>query len=401
MRTLLSTILIILVGLAILGSVAAQVISHTELKIDTSIVKDDRAYSEPDSIVVVPIFAPTSDFTANDTDWFRGLFYFLVGNENHSGFTDIPFHYVVTKDGRIFNGNKGGEERKVSIDGQGSSQVVIGYLANRSDTSFDPRSTEALGALIIEVANKNYISLDKVTPIGVKYIRNDAEQKVSLQKTDLFGTWGGDLAKIINDFSYLYSPSSKEYLVEVLSVTLPTEAVDPGQTVSGSIKIKNNSIYGIYTDSGSQLLASSSGNSKFFLRNVWPSATQFYLEPADGVILPGEEDDLAFSIRVPMYFGEQVEDFTLKNANGYSIQNSSFQIKLDINRPSGTIVEVRNNASGFSIVRSQPYQEAGEISRISTGERFLQLDTTANGWAQIDLGDGITGWTPLFNLNYL
>lgn len=382
--------------------VAQQITSLAQLKINNTDLPEDRSFTIPSSIVVVPIFPPQKEFDLRPSDWYRGLHYFLTASENHPGFTDIPFHYVVTKEGRIFTGNIGGEERKISISGIGDKQVVVGYLANINDREFDPRSEQSLGSLLVNVASRHRISLAKISVTAIRYVRNDASQTVSLEKADTFGGWSRSLDAIVSANKNNYKPQSKSYTVEVLGLELPKEEVAPGEIVTGKITIANRGEFGIYAGSDSEMLAThKNGQSKFYTPGEWASTSQFFLAPEDDVLLPQEERVYDFSFRVPLFWGKQEEKYHIRNLLGKDIAGSDFKIGLNIKRPSGTIVEVKPNSAGFIIARQSPFVESAEVRRLTTGTRYKQIDTTSNGWAQVDLEGGQTGWVAIFSLSYL
>jgi hypothetical protein len=381
---------------------SAQVLTLQQLEIDDSIVKPDSAYSVPTSIVVVPIFAPDSNFNMRDLDWYRGLYYFLTASQNRAGFTDIPFHYVVSSEGRIYKGNSGGEERKINIEGIGDSQVVVGYLAGSSDTNFDSRSEDVLGQLVISIAGKNGIKLDKISVASVDYVRNDESQTVSLKKVSLFGVWATTLKNSITRNKYLYSVSKKEYKLSVVAVNIPKEEVTYGDVVTGTISLKNTGEYGIYPGTISEVIANKvRGNSQFYDRKTWLSNSQFPIMDSDDVIRPGDQVDLTFSLHIPLVWGQRSEQFNLGTLEGKVIQGTVFEIELDVKRPKGTIVEVRPTETGWLRVRATPSGAATEIARISTGQRYFQVKSANNGWVQLDLGDGKKGWASTQYLKYL
>lgn len=372
----------------------AVVITHQQLRIDTSIAKEDSAFSTPSSIVIVPIFPPVGDFDISSEEWFKGLYYYMIANDQRPGFTDLPFHYVVSSDGNVYKGNTAGEERRITIEGAGNNLAVIGYLANRGETSFDPRATAALGQTILDIANSNAINVEsKVSAVAINYQQDDASQQVKLVKQDLFGLWSNSLDKLIKDIKPFYKPVDKEYKVRVAAVTFPTTPVTPGQIVNGSISLENTGEHGIYGDTISALLGSkTSGDSIFYSGANWASLSQFALMKDTDLLLPKQTRDFSFAMKVPLYFGEQTEEFTLKTMSGYEIPNTKFHLKLTVEKGNLTVVEVKATASNVVRAYKSPSQSSGEIYRISKGERFVQLETTTNGWAKLDFGDKGQGW---------
>lgn len=372
----------------------AQVVSHQQLRIDDTIAIADTAYSMPTQVLVVPIFLPaTEDANVADRDWFRGLYYYSIGNERRSGFTDIPFHYVVSRSGEIFKGNAGGEERKISITDVGDDVVVIGYLAARSDSAFDPRSSSALQELILDVINKNSIKPENVKVGTVRYVKDDESKTISIAKQEVFGLWNTSLNSLMEPVRRQYSPVQKTYTIQVVKVDLPAEEVKPDTTVTGKITLKNTGDFGIYPGTISELLGSrTEGASKFYMSDAWTGISQFNLIAEDKVLLPTQEKTFEFKIRVPLYFGAQSEAFVLKNAGGQVVAGSNFDLKLTVARPDGTVVEVAPTNTGWLRVRSTPSGAATELARISPGERYYVTGDAGNGWIKIKLSDGREGW---------
>lgn len=395
MRSLSLPILTVLVVLMVLPQpLIAQALSQQQTKLDTTIVQPDNSYSIPRRIVVLPIFPPSSSFNVRDADWFRGIYYFSIANNRRSGFTDIPFHYVVSSDGRIFKGNSGGEERKINIKGIGEDMVVIGYLAGKSDNAFDSRASRALQDLLVEVANKNAIPVDKITVDAVKYVKNDAEKTISLERQDLFGLWSTSLKENVDAIRPRYSPQPKAYKLQLMEVNVPTEPVQAGQSSPASIKVKNVGEFGVYAGTPAELFATKQGGgvSKFYLNNSWASTSQIQLMDEAEVLLPGEEKSFEFQLGSTLNFGDISEDFQLHTLSGAVIEGTKFTIKVNVARPSGTIVEVLPSTPGFVRVRANPYSNAAEVTRLSTGERAFQIDQNNVGWVKLRLLDGKEGW---------
>lgn len=395
MRIFVITI-VLLFGLVFLlpTPAAAQVLTAQQLKIDTTIAIKDNAFSVPTQVIVAPIFLPQGAPYLTEREWFRGLYYFSIANSHRAGFTDIPFHYVVSRNGEIFKGNAGGDERKISVQGVGSESIVVGYLAGPSDSSFDTRAFSALSELLLDVINRNAIKPEKVTVTGVKLVRNPGQQQISLAKQDIFGLWSSSFAEVQANIKRLYNPTPKTYAVEVVNVTLPEGEAKPGDTVNGTITVKNIGEYGIYPNTLSELVGTkTSGNSRFYTPDGWVSTSQFQLTAEDAVMLPGEQKQFNFKLYVPLFFGAQTESFQLRNLSGQTIPNANFDITLNVGRVAGvTIVEVGPTETGWLRVRATASSAAAEITRISTGERYYQLEALSNGWVRIKLQDGREGW---------
>jgi hypothetical protein len=380
-----------------------EIVSPTQANIDLTILQQDNSYSLPTSIVITPLTVPQLPTNISSRDWVRGLYYYTVANANRPGFTDIPFHYLITSDGEIYQGNQGGDERKINIEGQGDAAIVIAYLTSSRQISFDQRVEEPLSQLLLQLANKNAVPFDRVRVIGTKLQRNDTEKNIKLVKTDLLGVWNTSLTGIVNKVKAQYKPQPKQYKLEVVGVELPAEQVTPGQTVTGKLKVKNSGQFGIYSGTGNELLGTTlARQSQFYVRGTWVTTTQFDLMPADAVLMPGQEASYEFKLYVPLFFGQRQEDFEVRTVNGGTIANSRFKVTLNVKRPTGTIVQVKPTNTGWLRVRSTPSGvQNNEIGRVYAGERYFQIQDAGNGYVKIRLPDGKEGWVSKQYLTYI
>src|SRR5512145_2709204 len=112
--SLLMLVVVVTVSQPGSSMVAAQslqtVIKKSELNLDTSFLEDGDNYSQPKSILVTPIFMGT-DVDIDYREWYRGLYYYL--SSDRYNFKDIPAHYIIDKDGNLYEGVKGGVERQL------------------------------------------------------------------------------------------------------------------------------------------------------------------------------------------------------------------------------------------------------------------------------------------------
>lgn len=384
---------------------ALTINSTQDLAIDTSIIKEDTAFTAPSKIVVVPINLADSNANISGRDWARGLYYYMVANESRPGFTDIPFHYIVTSDGIVAKGNQGGEERKVVIEGVSGNPIVVAYLSDRRQINFDVRAESALTDLLLQVANRNSINPNNIEISGLTLTRNDTEKIIKLQSATAIGSWQTGLNRIVNNIRPNYRPEPRQFNLEIESVTLPTEGVNPGNAVVGKIKIKNNSDKGIYAQTPTELVATAtnvSRQSKFFITGEWASTTQFSFMPEESSIPAGGSAEFEFKFYVPLFFGRQEEQFELRTLGGQVVANTRFTAGLTVNRPEGTIVEIRPTPVGFLRLRSAPNGLVNnEIGRVSQGERYFQISDAGNGYIQIRLPDGRTGWVSKGYVSYI
>jgi hypothetical protein len=371
---------------------AIEITSQDQLLLDTSITRVDTNFSTPEKIIVAPIFTRSDDIKMTERRRFRGIYYYLI---QKLGFSDIPFHFVVSKNGEVFEGNKGGDERQVYVEGIGDNVILIGYLADNTSNSFDPRAESKLIDLISEVANRNSIRGDNIMLSGIKFVRDEANKTVNIESDSIFGNWNISFQGIKSAVDARYAPVSKEYKLDIASITLPEGELEPGSEYIVSLKLMNTGNTGIYSDTNSEILLTKTdgGDSRFFINNVWSSKSQVIIMQSGQDLAPGQEGLYDIKMKAPLYFGEISESFDIRTILGGRVNISQpVGIKINVKRGSKQIVEIQNTELGYLRVRSEPSSVGTEIGRVSSGERFIVLEDAGNGFIKLDLGDGNTGW---------
>ena len=365
--------------------------NHDEVSLDTSIVRTDLSFSNPEQILVVPLYFKADSNNLDSTEKFRGLYYYLI---QKLGFSDIPFHYVVSEKGDIFKGNLGGDERKVQVEGIGTNTILIGYLGGSLKNEFDPRSLNSLQELLLNVSNTNSINPSKTKISKLKFVRDEITKSVIMKSEEIENSWKGALNEIINKYQNNYSPIEKKYKVSAEIINLEKKEVDPGSENIISIKIKNIGENGIYGGSNSSLILSKvdGSTSKFFLNNEWLSKSQVGVMVEGQNLLPGKEDIFEIKLKAPLVFGDVKEDFILTSLSSGKVESSPLNIPLTMKKGDKRIIEIGNTELGYLKVRSEPSTVGNEIGKVSTGERFFVLEDAGNGYVKIDTNDGKTGW---------
>jgi hypothetical protein len=398
MRRIIFGVVIFLTWMT-LPAYAATLKKLSELNIDTSIISEQSSYTTPDSIIIAPLFAPT-ELNIDPIERYRGVFHYII---NRLGYNDVPFHYIITPEGEVIEGNIHGDESKVLIENFNKKPVVIAYMADPFSNHFDERAIDDIKELASSVANTNSI---KETNIFVKeliFTRNRESRVVNIKIKDLYGTWNSQTEDIKNFVAANFSPQSKPYTLEVISVNIPNKTLSPGNIEKVSITLKNIGEYGLYAFTNSELYLSKADgtSSKFFVNNEWESRSQVSLFEQEDSLAPGEEKSFEIPIYIPLFLGEQKETFNLKTALGSLVNSSEIEIKINVGESEKKIVEIKNRGYSYYPVYSSPTNSSSEIYRAVAGERFFFLQDVGNGWYQIDLGNGITGWIAYWNVSFI
>lgn len=390
-KKLTITILVFLFGLltfSITAKVSAlDIISRSQMGIDETLVVQDDNFLQPDSIVITPIFIEGGEYIS-EYDWYKGLFYYQAVRLNQG---DFLFHYIVTKSGLVFKGNAKGEENRIRMTGETSKPIIIAYFSNENDIEFDPVSKTGLSELILDIANRNAIDLDSVYVKSISFVAKQNEA-VTAQFGLLGGRWERSLKDITTQLKPLYKPQAKTFDIQIISIELPTSAVNYGDNIVMNITLKNNSDFILLKGNPAEPIMTLSGStsSKFFLNNIWSSLSQVPVMNDATFLRPGETKTFQVRLGVPLYFGQITEKFNLLDAFGKKYPSSDFDVSLNVNHPSQKVVEVIGVKQ--LNVHNNPWYNAPVVNRVTLGQRFIVLEETNQGWLKLDLKDGRVGW---------
>lgn len=377
----------------VVAPVKAEVstISRQENKLDENLVKEDANFSSPKSILLVPLFRPAG-VNENDSEWFRSLYYFYTAR---LGFPDIPFHFVVGASGDVYEGNKGGDEQSILIQGEDPGAIVVGYLVEEGESGFSIRAFDSVQNILLDVANRNSIKSEKIKLIGAEIVVNLQDKTVFLRSKSLIGGgWSNGMSEVLAFVKKNYKPVPKVYSIQLAEVKSPEVPLSYNETGLMTLKIKNTGKFSIYQGTESEIigLKKESGESKFFVNGVWASPSQPVIMSEGNVIRPGEEKIFTFKLRVPLFFGEQREAFSLANVNGQKFDGTDFDVVLNVNTPAEKVVEILPTDTGYLNVRQIASGAANVITKVNPGQRYFFLQDSNTGWYKIDLGSGKSGW---------
>ncbi len=371
---------------------ALTITSRDDLGIESGITKEDLAYSLPQETVIAPIFLGVDSSKISQKEWVESLYYYTI---EKLGFTDLPFHYIVTSTGDVYQGNLGGDERKVKVDGIGANVILVAYLSSSKQNTFDPKADENIKNLLKTISNKNSIKAQSIIVSGIKFIKDVTNKTVSISSEEILGDWSTKLEDYKTYVASNYAPESKSYTVDVSNIVLSSTEAMPGEEVSGTVTIKNTGSNGLYGGTDNEIVASKDdgGPSQFFINNVWLSRSQFSLMTENQNILPTQEATLNFKIKAPLAKGELSETFVLKTLGGANITAStSMNLKLTLKPSDKRIIQIQNTELGYLKVRSEPSTLGPEIDQAASGQRYFVIEDAGNGYLKIDLGDGKSGW---------
>lgn len=348
----------------------------------------DQNFGRPDSIYVFPLVLEGGAFIGDD-EWYKGLFYYQAIRLNQG---DFLMHYFVTSDGEVIEGNSYGEVQRFGLENPEHVPVIIGYLGEKGSQEFTNEARNALGGLLVDVANRNQIDLSQVFIKEPTYVAT-VDQEIVTRAGDASALWARSLGSVISSIENKYNPGSETIELELLEVSLPEVAVDYGEDIIADITIKNNSSTAIYQGTDFEFVASkvSSGFSIFSINDLWLTPSTVSIMAEGEALLPGDTKTFQLRLKAPLYFGQQTETFQLINLLGDPYINSNFNISLNIKELEQDAVEITGAGLAFINVFAESNSSSAVVTKVSPGQRYLVVES-ANGYVKIDAGGGKFGW---------
>lgn len=377
---------------------ALTIKTPNEIQLDTSIVSEDPNY-RPNNNILVGVMRVNKELLLNNEELYKGIHYFTV---DRLGFNDIPFHFVITQNGDVFEGNTGGYERDIAIDGFSEPSIIILYVTDDSALTFEPRSLNNLRDLLLKVANENAIEPTTIDLTELSFVRNREDRTVILESSIVIGTWNSDILEVIDEVQALYSPVQKTYAVSIDNVVVPQIPIDPGSTINIDITLSNLQSYGIYSGTLNEAILSKSDGlpSNFYLANNWVSLSDVPFMSNDA-LLPNETKTFTVEFRAPLEVGSLTEQFIVRTVDGIQLTNDVVEVNVVLNETDQQIIEVQQTETGTLNVRETPSSVGNLLTQVSPGQRFFVLNTDPSGFIEIDLGNGTSGWVASWLVNFI
>jgi len=134
MKKLLFFVLLILFSVFFLTSpvFAQEIVTRDDLNFDEGLSdQSQNTYGYIDSICIVRIESGESISFSDGDEWMKGLYYYMI---THLNFLDVPFHYVVSWQGDVYEG-RGGEYEvnplaTFDVEKDYSNPLLIAYFDN-------------------------------------------------------------------------------------------------------------------------------------------------------------------------------------------------------------------------------------------------------------------------------
>jgi hypothetical protein len=338
----------------------------------------------PAKIYITQIVSPNTIVAADSETWVKHLYYYFV---TRSGLTDIPFTYMIDRDGNVYEGLQRGAGASPFLENS-EGAVLIGYLSNGSDYTDD--AVGAMQELVESLSDEYGITRKEVVPVDM--ILNTKENSLSyISVTESTMKFAKNIEPYLNKFTYSSgaditfeaSLSQEEYSFEATA----------GEPVNISLDITNSGQVPWYLDRFEIYLETADGkDSAYAVNGSWVSFQKvLLLEEEDGIVKSGETMRLEFQMQTPLVAGTHSEDFRLKVLKGNVVTGSTFTVTFKAAKGDFTLIKINSTPTGGLNVRKDPYISADLLTEVASGRIYVVHDTEA-GWYKIEYSTGKYGW---------
>lgn len=369
---------------------AESVTQRTEIPVDESLADQTlNEYSPPNSVAVVRVRPPESLQYAESEEWLRGFYYYSIVK---MGFRDIPFNYVVTWDGEIYQG-KGGHYDVMPLAEWNTDNdrrsVVVAYFDNNKEVGVD--SKKSLTDIVSEVLTKYDIEKEQTFAADLSIAeKSEVESVIKLTQLET-GYWKEVVSEITE--SARVGNDSRDLEGEFISAEYP-ESVDAGSNFVVTVKMKNTGEFPWYNQGGKATYISTydplGHDTTLSVGDKWASLS-LAVNPNEDWVLPGEEGTFEFEIDTPLVPGDHSESFVLVELPDNVVEGTQFDMNFNVNKGDYDLVEILDTETGYLNVRKCPSTGCENVGKVVPGEVYIMTGRDGN-WYKINYSEDSEGW---------
>lgn len=373
---------------------AAVVVDRGDIPVDVNLSDQDmNTYAPVKKIAVVSISAPQGVVFGEGDQWVRGLYYYSI---TKLGFVDMPFNYIVTWQGDIYEGKDGGYDVSPLVDGGSSDSslsdcALVAYFDNRRETT--NAGTVALSDILSELLSR--YNLGRGDVIAADVVIAGAAEEGNPASLIVYASEDQDWRGTVSSSAQraVISPADSNLIASVEEVLVP-KSIKAGDEFLVTAHVKNDGQTPWYNSGTSQMVVATSDprdrSSGFYHADSWMSFTR--ISPGeDKWVLPGEVGTFQFKARAPMIPGEYSEKFELISMPGTWIGSSQFTVSVTVEKGDFDLVRILETETGYLNVRECPSSGCTELGKVVPGDVLINVGSES-GWYNVKLEDGTTGW---------
>lgn len=376
---------VLIIFVSTIASSFAATISRNSLDVDEGLSEQDATqYAQPTKILLSQIKTDSQALATSPQDWFKTLYYYSI---TRLGYADIPFNYVVDRNGNIYEGRKGGVGVLPEVEGS-DGVVLIGYLSNSSDI---PLATKTSLESLIEKISYDYgIAENNLQTVKLTHLKAGDNRLTSKSKyevtQDLFSE---SVAALLEDITF----SSQEHLaykVEVSKVEY-AKSVKLGEKMTVTVEFVNKNDFAWFTDRDYIYISTQNGeNSTFAVNGVWDSFSK-PVSVSDKTVLPGETVKVSFDMQALLMPGSYSQKFNIVKLPNKVFGESDFEVSFTIDKGDYNLVQVSGTPGGVLNARGCPSPNCEPISQVVEGQVLIMLEKSV-GWYKVRYEGDKEGW---------
>ncbi len=370
--------------ISVLARENLNIILREDINIDEYITQTIPDRSKNIEKILVAQIIPENKILANDTaNWISIFHYYSI---TRLGFPDIPFNYIVDREGNIYEGMNPSEGIVPFVDTD-KGLILIGYLSETSDITNSAQNS--IGGLI-EYYSFNYgISRQNVLAVDLGILHAIDGSPSFLTYEPCTTRFSERFTDTIKDLKYS-EESNLEFSGSILELEYERN-IYIGDMIEVKFKLKNEDYLPWHIEEGSLFLSTLKNKESIFAVNqVWESFSKpFSLE--EQTIKPGEEIELDFVLNAKHVLpGKYVEEFEFVMIPKGSLKGTEFKLEFEVKKGNREIVEIQRTGTGELTVYSCPGHDCDQVAGVKMGSKHVVLETKDN-WHKIHV-DGVEGW---------
>lgn len=342
----------------------------------------------PEKFLVSQITTDNTSLVYDTEAWLNLLNYYSI---TRLGFSEIPFNYIIDREGNIYEGV--GTSHKSYVDSS-EGVVLVGYFSNSLDLT--PGAKKSLRSLIEDYSYKYGISRHNVLFVDLGLVKNAEAESSMFSFTPSSSILRESFDEIIKNFRYS-NEINLEFSGSISSLNY-RRSVNVGDLLRVKVSLENKDDFAWYIDEGFLFLSTiDSVESKFAINQVWDSFSK-PLSVKPQVVYIGDELETVFHLQTSYILpGKYTESFEFVIINNKAVKNSRFVLNFEVSRGDAKIIEIQRTGAGRLAVYECPQFTCTIMGSVFSGEQHVVLEK-AGDWYKIHF-DGVEGWVTAHHVN--
>lgn len=376
------TLPIIILLISAINVHAFDLKTRDTIGLDNTLVEESiNTYSQPTKIYLTEVSGYQEKLSNNPQSWIKLLYYYSITQLQLS---DIPYNYLLTEDGNIYEGKSGGVGVNPGLM-NGDNILLIGYMSNKG--TLTPRANDTLKTFLEELSYEYGIKEPEIETVKLK-IKQSEDSLSQLQYQAVNNSLSTTFSNITSNVKWS-STGHQDYKATITSVEYEKDVVI-GEKLNVKVIIKNENNFTWFSDTDYIYISTTENReSPFAINQTWDSFSKpTHIESK--YVKPGDEVTLNFDLLAKSKPGEYSETFEiLKTDNKFP--DTTFEVKFNITKGDYKLVQIYSPEYGFVNIRECRFYSCEKLEVANDGEVYIMLKEEEN-WYQIEFGEGKKGW---------